>query len=90
MRKASWLLMAAFLVLLPLSAPRAQTVDLVDKDTLKGWLGQAEVVIIDVRTPKDWAGSQKKIQGAVRQDPGKVAAWGKTLPRDKTIVLYCS
>jgi hypothetical protein len=89
-RKLIWLLVTAFLVLSPLSSPRAQTVDLVDKDTLKGWLEQPDVIIMDVRTPKDWADSKKKIKGAVRQDPGKVAAWGGTLPKDKTIVLYCS
>ena len=62
----------------------------VDKDTLKGWLGRPDVLIIDVRTPKDWAGSAMKIKGAVRQDPGKSAVWGKNLPKEKTIVLYCA
>jgi rhodanese-related sulfurtransferase len=62
----------------------------VDKDTLKGWLGQPDVVVIDVRAPKDWAASDKKIAGAVRREPGDVANWGKMLPPGKKIVTYCA
>jgi rhodanese-related sulfurtransferase len=60
----------------------------IDKDTLKGMLGDPNVLLIDVRAPQDWSDSLKKIKGAVRQEPGKVAEWGKTLPPDKNIVLY--
>lgn len=83
-------LMAALLLAVlgvSLAAAEAQRVD---KDTLKGWLGRPDVLLIDVRSPKDWAGSTQKIQGAVRQDPGKLAVWGRNLPKDKTIVLYCA
>jgi hypothetical protein len=60
------------------------------REALKGMLADPQVLIIDVRTPKDWNESSKKIKGAVRQDPDKVAAWGKTLPPEKKIVLYCA
>ncbi|MDI6852894.1 MAG: hypothetical protein QME75_04725 [Deltaproteobacteria bacterium] len=62
----------------------------VDKETLKGWLGRPDVMIIDVRAPQDWAGSDKKIAGAVRRDPDDVATWGKTLPQGNKIVTYCA
>ena len=65
-------------------------VKLIDAATLKSMLGDRQVMIIDVRTPSSFADSGKMIKGAVRLDPGKVPTWAQTLPRDKTLVLYCS
>jgi len=94
MRRRNWLVLAvmAFLLIVPLSACLAQKEEAprIDKDALKGMLGDARLVLIDVRTPNDWAAGDKKIKGAVRQDSNKVAQWGKTLPKDKQIVLYCA
>ncbi len=93
MRRNSWLIFLVVAVLLaPMGACLAQKEEAprIDKDALKGMLGDAKLVLIDVRTPKDWAASDNKIKGAVRQDSNKVAQWGKTLPKDKQIVLYCA
>jgi hypothetical protein len=62
----------------------------VDKETLKGWLGNPQVVIVDVRADSDWQESKTKIKGAVRQDPKGVQTWGASLPKEKKIVLYCA
>ena len=62
----------------------------VEKDTLKGWLGDPNLVLIDVRAVGDWQGSDKKIKGAQRQDPKKVKTWATALPKEKKIVLYCA
>jgi hypothetical protein len=62
----------------------------VDKDTLKGWLGDPNLVLIDVRTDKDWKASDKKIKGAERQDPLNVKTRASALPKEKKIVLYCA
>jgi 3-mercaptopyruvate sulfurtransferase SseA len=62
----------------------------VDKETLKGWLADPQVIIIDVRQPSDWQGSDKKIKGAVRQEPKEVQTWAASLPKEKKIVLYCA
>ncbi len=59
-----------------------------DKETLKGWLSDPKVIILDVRQPHDWQNSDKKIKGAVRQDPREIDA--AALPKDKKIVLYCA
>lgn len=59
-------------------------------DDLKARLGEPEVVVLDVRTPADWEGSQWKIQGAVREDPFNTDAWAEKYPKDKRIVLYCA
>jgi rhodanese-related sulfurtransferase len=56
--------------------------------TIKSWLSDREVIILDVRAPKDWIVSDKKIQGAVRQDPDEVKTWAADLPKNKKIVLY--
>lgn len=61
-----------------------------DKEKVKGWLDDPAVMIIDVRASGDWEGSDKKVKGAVRQDPNKADAWAKDLPKDKKIVLYCA
>ncbi len=67
-----------------LEAPR------LDKESLKGWLSDPKVMILDVRKAEDWQASDKKIKGAVRRDPWEVQTWGATLPKDKKIVLYCA
>jgi hypothetical protein len=62
----------------------------IDKDTVKGWIGNPQVVIVDVRAGSDWQDSKTKIKGAVRQDPQGVQAWAASLPKEKKIVLYCA
>ena len=61
---------------------------LLAKETLKGWLADPQVIILDVRAAKDWHPSNRKIKGAVRQDPNEVKNWAANLPQDKKIVLY--
>jgi len=65
-------------------------VKLIDAETLKGMLGNPQVIIIDVRSANSYADSDEMIKGAVRQDPRKVSIWAKGLSRNKTIVLYCA
>jgi rhodanese-related sulfurtransferase len=48
------------------------------------------VLILDVRQGQDWLSSDKKIEGAVREDPHDVKTWAANLPKEKKIVLYCS
>lgn len=60
------------------------------KENLKSRLGSPDVVVLDVRAEGDWRPSDKKIKGAVREDPTDVESWIKDHPKDKTIVLYCA
>jgi 3-mercaptopyruvate sulfurtransferase SseA len=89
-RKGLLLALAGVLLLLPLGMALGaeQKVKYVNAETLKGMLGDPQVMIIDVRTPKDWADSDRKIKGAVRQVPDRAATWGKALPQDKKVILY--
>ncbi len=60
------------------------------KEELKTQLGKPQVVIVDVRIPKDWNAGDVKIPGAARELPEKFGAWADKYPKDKTLVLYCA
>lgn len=59
-------------------------------DELKAALGNDNVIVLDVRSGRDWKSSEFKIQGAKRAEPGKINTWAGTYPKDKTLVLYCA
>jgi hypothetical protein len=65
-----------------------QDIPRMTKEDLKPLLGNADVVIIDVRAKPDWEKDELKIQGAVREDPTQVASWMDKYPKDKTLVFY--
>jgi hypothetical protein len=92
MPKAFLLALAATMLLLSPAASLAApgSVNSLTGEALKGMLDDPRLLIIDVRIPHDWNSSNKKIKGARRQEPDKVAVWGKTLPPGKKIVLYCA
>lgn len=60
------------------------------KEELKGHIGDPNVIILDVRTEKDWKSSDLRIKGAIREDPTKVDTWLGKYVKDKTFVLYCA
>ncbi len=82
----------SILFFLTLSVPaQGQEAPRISKEDLKGMMGNPDIVIIDVRAGHDWTESKEKIQGAIREDPGKkTTAWAEKYPKDKTIVLYCA
>ena len=69
-------------------ASAQQDIPRMTKEDLKPLLGNADVVIIDVRAKPDWEKDELKIQGAVREDPTQVASWMDKYPKDKTLVFY--
>jgi hypothetical protein len=73
-------------------APSAVAADvpLITKDELKAALGDADLVILDVRKGQDWKASEFKIQGALRAAPDEFDDWGSTNDKKKKIVLYCA
>jgi rhodanese-related sulfurtransferase len=89
-RARIWALVMALGLLLTMSCASGKDAPRVDSGTLKSWLADPQVVILDVRAANDWEGSDKKIKGAVRQDPKDMKTWAATLPKDKKIVLYCA
>ena len=55
---------------------------------VKQLLGKPDIVIIDVRKPRNWWRSSKKIVNAVRQDPSKVDQWAQKYTKDQTLIFY--
>jgi predicted sulfurtransferase len=103
MRKPRWwlLTLAVSLLLAPAcscatgqapgpGAAQAPQAPRLNPETLKSWLSDPQVLILDVRRQQDWLNSDKKIEGAVRENPLDVKTWAANLPKDKKIVLYCS
>ena len=63
----------------------------IDLKTLRDWLADPEVYILDVRSPQTWERSGVKIPGAHRFNPHKpLETWVQELPKDKKIVAYCA
>jgi rhodanese-related sulfurtransferase len=62
----------------------------ISQEELKAKLGSPDLILIDVRTKKDWDVSSGKIVGAIRMDPDTFDDWAGSLAKDKEIVLYCS
>lgn len=61
-----------------------------NKEDLRANLGDPDLMLIDVRTGKSWASSQRKIEGAVRENPDELITWSKKYPKSSKVVLYCS
>jgi hypothetical protein len=63
----------------------------ITKDQLKSLLDNQDTIIIDVRQEGDWRQSDRKIKGAVHEDPLKEEeSWARKYPKGKNIVLYCA
>jgi rhodanese-related sulfurtransferase len=63
--------------------------EMVDRDTARHWLGDLDYIFIDIRSKQEWEASTEKIERARHMDPDQVSKWGKELPKNKKIVLYC-
>ena len=59
-------------------------------ETLRAKLGSPDLVILDVRVGSGWSRSDRKIKGAVRENPAQVADWLGKYDKEKTYILYCS
>ena len=58
------------------------------KEEVRELLDKNDVVIFDVREPKDWESSQQKIKSALRLDLNKTKLSDLKVPKDITLVLY--
>ena len=68
----------------------ASEVPRMTKEKLKTKLGSPNLVVVDVRTGKDWKASEVKIKGAVRGETDKIESWAKNYSKDTTLVIYCA
>lgn len=80
----------AIVLMLLFSAAPAFAVPLMEKEELQSLLGSDKVVILDVRSGRDWSSSEFKIAGAIRADSGEFDSWSQAYAKDQKIVLYCA
>lgn len=78
------------LVLTTLSSALSEDVTRMTKDELRSLIDKADVIVVDVRTGRDWKSGEFKIHKAVREEPDQVASWANKYSKDKTLVLYCA
>lgn len=76
-------------VIMSLTASAA-TVSLMSTDELNARLGEADLVILDVRSEGHWGQSSHKVPGSERVEFWNVAQWANNYPKEKPIVLYCA
>lgn len=78
-------------ILLLFSMPSiAGAASLITKEELKPMLDDPDLVILDVRTGRDWKSSEFKIRGAVRANSKDVKTFGEKYGKDKKYVIYCA
>jgi rhodanese-related sulfurtransferase len=61
----------------------------ISKESLKSLLGSENVIVVDVRTARDYSSSDLKIKGALREDPSQVRKWMGKYEKEKTLIFYC-
>ena len=61
----------------------------VDKETLRNWLGDADLFLMDVRSTSARNRSIAKIEHSHRFDPEKFGKMAQDIPKNKKLVLYC-
>jgi predicted sulfurtransferase len=71
-----------------LSETSSKVVPRISKEELKARIDDPSLIILDVRRPKEWKKSGKKIKGAIQENPNKFASWFSRYQKTKEIVLY--
>jgi rhodanese-related sulfurtransferase len=61
----------------------------ISPEELKKLLDSKNVTLIDVRRKADYEVEPRLIPGASWRDPEKVETWGRELPKDRPVVVYC-
>ena len=63
----------------------------VTPDEIRERLARKEqLTFVDARNPEAWSGSNEKLPGAIRIPADEVAKHVGDLPRDRTIITYCT
>ena len=55
------------------------------------WLlsGQVRPLVIDLRKDPDYAADPRRVPGAVKRSLAEIEGWGRALPPNRTLVVYC-
>jgi len=90
MRGVMWMMAAVAVVVLVTAGIVAAGAPTITPEELNAKLGEPDLIIVDVRRAGHWEASDRKIAGAVREDPQDVEGWAGKYAQDKTLVLYCA
>ena len=71
-----------------LNASDTKSVARLSADQVNQLLGKPGTIIIDVRKPRNWWRTNKKIFSAVREEPSKVDQWAGKYAKDHTLIFY--
>lgn len=66
----------------------ASEVTKISKEELKPILGNPDIIILDVDREGNWEDRNRKILGAVRENPKEIESWITKYPKNKTLILY--
>lgn len=77
-----------FLVIGAAETPKDEKAPRMTKEQLKQKLGSPDLVVVDIRLEEQWKFSNRKIPGAVHENPAVPSAWMDKYSRDKTLVFY--
>ena len=82
---------ALFVMLFSLAAIAAHAGEIprMNKEELAKKMDSNSVVVVDVRSGRDWKSSEFKIKGAIRVDKD-IVKWAAQYPKDTTMTLYCA
>lgn len=91
MRRHKSAILTLFLGLMVIGAsetPPDERAPRITKEELKSKLGSPDLVVVDIRLEEQWRFSNRKIPGAVHENPAVPSTWMEKYPKDKTIVFY--
>jgi hypothetical protein len=60
----------------------------ISKEELKSMLGNSDIFILDVDREGNWEDRDRKILGAVRENPKEIESWMTKYPKNNTFILY--
>jgi rhodanese-related sulfurtransferase len=81
----AFMLLFAFVV--PVQGAEAPRISVQELNEI---LESPDLVILDVRTDKDWKASDRKVVGAVRVRSQDINSWAGDYAKKQRIVLYCA
>ena len=74
-----------------MKAGEAMEVTRVTVDELKQRMDRGEeFAFVDTRNPKAWAEADKKLPGAIRLPADEVEEYLNEIPKDRTVITYCT
>lgn len=87
----NWIFLLGLILVVNMAGPVSATSEgVITKEELLNVIDDPDLVIVDVRTGRDWRSSEFKIKGAVRANLSEFDKWISQQAKDKRYVTYCA